>query len=76
MAEPENHTLHLLREIREQIMRLDRKIENNHVEVTERLNGLRMATTGESVLGRYAAAEVDERLDNLERRIAALEARR
>jgi polyhydroxyalkanoate synthesis regulator phasin len=76
MDEPENHTLRPLREIREQLGTLDRKIDKNHREVTDRLDNLRLVATGESVLGRYAAAEVDERLDALEKRIAALEERR
>jgi hypothetical protein len=37
---------------------------------------LRDFASGESVLGRYAAAKVDERLDALERRVAALEGHR
>lgn len=87
MAEPDNHTLRLLREIREQIGRLEykidetantltRKIDSNHAEVADRLDRLRQAMVGESVLGRYAAGEVDERLDALEKRVAALEERR
>jgi polyhydroxyalkanoate synthesis regulator phasin len=76
MDKPENHTLRPLREIREQLGTLDRKIDKNHREVTDRLDNLRLVATGESVLGRYAVAEVDERLDALEKRIAALEERR
>jgi hypothetical protein len=60
MAEPDNHTLRLLREIREHIARLEnkldgsantlgRKIDSNHAEVTDRLDRLRQAMAGESV---------------------------
>ena len=66
----------LLREIREQVRTIDRKIDRNQVELKDSIEGLRRFTAGESVLGRYAAGEVDERLDALERRISALEERR
>lgn len=38
-----------------------------------RFDNLREAVNGESVLGRYAAAEVEERLEAIEKRLAALE---
>ena len=41
---------------------LDRKIDRNHEELQKRIDSLRQATLGESVLGRYATAEFDERL--------------
>jgi hypothetical protein len=37
------------------------------------MDNLRQAINGESVLGRYAAAEVEERLGAIERRLDALE---
>jgi hypothetical protein len=40
MAEPENHTLHLLREIREDIRKLDRKVEKNIAELKDIADGL------------------------------------
>jgi polyhydroxyalkanoate synthesis regulator phasin len=73
MAEPENHTLHLLREIRAAIEALSTRMEQNHSEMTTRMDSLRQAAFGESVLGRYAAAEVEERLETLEKRVSALE---
>ena len=36
-------------------------------------NSVKQAAFGESVLGRYAAAEVEERLDEIVRRLEALE---
>lgn len=86
MAEPENHTLHLLREIRAAIAgmesradgrfdSLEAKIDRHHDELTKRMDSLRQAINGESVLGRYAAAEVEERLAAIEHRLAALEQR-
>jgi len=84
MAEPENHTLHLLGELRTAIAALDSKvdgnhdsleskIDRNHEELKKRMDSLRQAINGESVLGRYAAAEVEERLSAIEERLAALE---
>ncbi len=82
MAEPENHTLRLLREIRAAIgaldgkmVSLDNKVDRNQEELQKRIDSLRQAMLGESVLGRYATAEFDERLSALERRVSALESR-
>ena len=38
-----------------------------------RFDNLREAVNGESVLGRYAAAEVEERPEAIEKRLAALQ---
>ena len=87
MNPPENHTLHLLRELRSAIAALDgklddkvdslgKKIDRNHEELKERIENLRQATFGESVLGRYAVAEVEERLSTIESRLSALEERK
>src|SRR5260370_42108345 len=83
MAEPENHILRLLREIRgaigtvdTRVDSLDKKVDRNHEELKQRIENLRQAAFGESVLGRYAAAEVEERLTAIESRISALEQRK
>jgi polyhydroxyalkanoate synthesis regulator phasin len=87
MADPENQTLRLLRELREQSsqLRADMIEQNNALRtemregfehVNERLRNLQQAMIGESVLGRYTVAEVEERLDNLEQRVSALEEKR
>jgi hypothetical protein len=84
MPEPVNHTLHLLREFREEFREfvakadksfdtLEKKVDRNHEELKERIENLRQAAFGESVLGRYAAAEVEERLSAIESRLSALE---
>jgi uncharacterized small protein (DUF1192 family) len=84
MAEPENHTLRLLQEIRgaigaldgkldDKIASLDNKIDRNHEELQKRIDSLRQAMLGESVLGRYATAEFEERLAALEHRVSTLE---
>ena len=93
MAEPENQTLRILRDIRPAIksmeQRLDKRFETadrKSDDLRSRIDNLRQAINGESVLGRYAAAEVEERLgtlerrleelDTLEKRVSALEVRR
>ena len=80
MAEPENHALPLLREIRAAIkamdgrfQAMDTKIDKNHQDLTQRLDSLKRLTMGESVLGRYATAEFEKRLEAIEKRVAALE---
>ncbi len=82
MADPENHTLHLLREIRAaigsvdtKVDRLEAKVDRNHAELTERIDQVVRAFAGDSVLGRYAAVQVEERLAALEQRLTALEQR-
>ena len=52
---------------------MNNKMDRNHDDLAQRIESLRKAAFGESVLGRYAAAEVEERLDALERRVATLE---
>ncbi len=83
MAEPENQTLRVLRDIRNaikamdgRIKALDLKVDRNHVDLGTRIDNIRQAAFGESVLGRYAAAEVEERLEAMEKRIKTLEGRR
>ncbi|WP_375462932.1 hypothetical protein [uncultured Methylobacterium sp.] len=73
MAGPQDMILPLLREIRSEIKDLGRSTErqfegvNGRLERMEgRLANMREAINGESVLGRYAAAEVEERLEVIE----------
>jgi polyhydroxyalkanoate synthesis regulator phasin len=76
MDEPENHTLRLLREIGAELQSFRTGSRQDMDDLKERIESSRRFAVGESVLGRYAAAEVDERLDALEKRISALEERR
>jgi len=73
MADPENQTLRLLRDIRNDIKRLDGKVDHVHDDLSQRIKNLQQAMIGESVLGRYTVAEVEERLEMIEKRLAALE---
>ena len=60
MAEPVNHTLHALREFREEFTEfatrtgtrfdtLEKKVDRNHEELKQRIENLRQAAFGESV---------------------------
>ncbi len=82
MADPQDMILPLLREIRAEMQtgfeRIDRKLEQHDErfeKLEKRFDNLRQAVYGESVLGRYAAAEVEERLEAIENRLATLETR-
>lgn len=46
VAEPENKILRLLRELRNDIKNLDRKVDRNHGELKEHLEALRKAFAG------------------------------
>jgi hypothetical protein len=71
MPEPDNLTLAPLRELRSELDRQDKARDG----LERRFENVRQAVIGESVLGRYAAAEVEERLEKLEQRVSALESR-
>ena len=75
MSPPENHTLRLLREFREEFREFSSKTDRSFGQIQERFNSLQQAMIGESVLGRYATAEFEERLTALEQRMSALERR-
>jgi hypothetical protein len=49
MAEPENHTLRLLREFREEFREFSTKTDRSFAQVQERLDGMHQAMLGESV---------------------------
>ena len=76
MGDPDSHTLRLLREIRGAIQTVDNKVDALDQKLTDRIDNLARMVVGESVLGRYAVADVDERLKALEDRVSALEERR
>jgi predicted transcriptional regulator len=84
MADIESHTIRLLQELREEMRqsfartetnftRLEAKINDGFEHLSEEIEEVRRAFAGESVLGRMAAKNVDDRLAELERRIAAIE---
>jgi hypothetical protein len=73
MAEPDNHTLHLLREFREDFREFRHEFSEFRARTDERFEELVRLFAGESVLGRYAAADVEKRLEAIEKRLGALE---
>jgi hypothetical protein len=73
MSEPETHTLHLLREIRDDIRNLDRKVDMNHDDLKGSLDGFVQTLTGEIADRVYASGGVERRLADIERRLSALE---
>ncbi|WAC25828.1 hypothetical protein [Ancylobacter sp. SL191] len=80
MSEPDNFILTLLREIRaemkEGFQSIDRKLVEHDVrfdDLHKKIESLKQAMHGESVLGRYATAEFEDRLDAIEKRLAKLE---
>ncbi|MFY9699662.1 MAG: hypothetical protein WAK34_15305 [Rhodoplanes sp.] len=86
MADIENHTIRLLQELREEMRqsfarteanftRLEAKMNDGFEHLSEEIEEVRRAFAGESVLGRMAAKNVDDRLTDLERRMAAIESR-
>jgi hypothetical protein len=73
MSEPDNHTLRLLKEIRKDIAgvhtrvdSLEKRLERRFDGLDKKLEDVKQAAFGESVLGRYAVAEVEQRLVSLE----------
>ena len=80
MSEPENHTLHLLRELREDVQRidrkidaLDRKVDAYHGVTQERVGSITQALAGEIAANRYINGGVERRLADIERRLSAIE---
>jgi type II secretory pathway predicted ATPase ExeA len=76
MAEPENQTLRLLRELRDKSDSMHSEMREGFENLSERLKNPQQAMIGESVLGRYTVAEVEQRPDNIEKRLSDLEKQR
>ncbi len=62
MAEPENLILVHLRELRAEMKEGFGKVDERFDKLEKRIENTKQAAFGEPVLGRYAAAEVEERL--------------
>ncbi|MGA0532105.1 hypothetical protein [Hansschlegelia sp. KR7-227] len=82
MAEPDNLVLTLLREMRNVMdarfdavdARFD-AVDARFGEQDKKLQAIREALKSETILGRYVVNGVDDRLDDIERRLSAIEAR-
>jgi hypothetical protein len=80
MSEPENHTLHLLRELREDVQKvdrkidaLDRKVDAYHDAMRERVDSITQILAGEIAASRYVNGGVERRLADIERRLPGSE---
>ena len=87
MAEPESFILVLLREMRAELNERFNGIDARFDEVgsrfdavderfdrmEKRLEAVRQAAFGESLMARYTVAEVEDRLQDIEKRLVALE---
>ena len=73
MKEPENLTLRLLREFREEFRDYRKEFAEYRALTEERFVELTRLFAGEGVLARYATAGIDRRLDDREKRMSALE---
>jgi len=73
MAAAENHTLRLLREIREGVKTLDAKVDKVHGDLKAGIDGLTQALAGGMAANRYAAGGIEQRFAEVERRLVALE---
>ena len=73
MSEPENHTLRLLREFREEFREFRTRTEENFVDLKARIDGLNLTLAGEIATNRYTAGGVERRLADIEKRLSALE---
>jgi hypothetical protein len=80
MSEPENHTLHLLRELRDDVQKidrkidaLDRKVDAYHDAMRERVDSITQILAGEIAASRYINGGVDRRLADIERRLPGTE---
>ena len=73
VADPKNHTLRLLREFRQEFKEFRKEFTAFRNDTDERFDELARLFAGESVLGRFAAADVDKRIQALEKPITKLE---
>jgi hypothetical protein len=73
VADSANHTLRLLREFRQEFKQFRKEFDDFRGSTDDHFTELARLFAGESVLGRYAAADVENRLQALEKRLAQLE---
>jgi hypothetical protein len=57
--EPQNHTLHLLREIRAAIAAIEAQQNRNHADLGARLDHFIQILAGEIATSRYAASSIE-----------------
>jgi hypothetical protein len=75
MAERQNLTIKLLQEMRAEMRERFEAVDKKLDAMDKRIRNQGQAIYGESVLGRYATAEVEGRLEKIEKRQARVEKR-
>jgi len=75
MSEPDNFILKPLREIRAEMNQRFDANDKRFDALDAKVESLKQAMHGESVLGRYATAEFEERIEAIEKRLDRLEKR-
>jgi BMFP domain-containing protein YqiC len=73
MSDPTDLTLRTLIELPEAMKAGFDRIYDRFTKLETRLESVKKAAFGESLVGRYMAAEVEERIEALEQRLSALE---
>ncbi|MDF2619625.1 MAG: hypothetical protein K0S00_2284 [Xanthobacteraceae bacterium] len=73
MSEPDNFILKLLREIRAEMDASRQENRSRFDGLDAKIESLKQAMHGESVLGRYATAEFEDRIEAIEKRLDKLE---
>ena len=76
MSDPADMIMPMLRDMREDIRRGFEEMRERFNRMEKRQDTQGDVITAESILGRYAAKEVEERLATLERKVESLEARK
>ncbi|ADH89616.1 conserved hypothetical protein [Ancylobacter novellus DSM 506] len=73
MSEPDNFILKLLQEIRAEMKNGFDATGKRLDSIDAKIESLKQAMHGESVLGRYATAEFEDRIEAIEKRLDKLE---
>ena len=73
MADPENHTLHLLREMRDRFDQLEARLDRTDSERREQLDRIETAVVGMSYFQATERGEVATEIEGIKARLARLE---
>jgi hypothetical protein len=73
MSEPENHTLRVLIEFRNEFKEFKTEIARDLAELKTVVTNLAQALAGEMAANRYVNGGVDQRLADIEKRLSAIE---
>ena len=73
MSEPENHTLRVLIEFRNEFKEFKTETARDLAEIKTVVTNLTQALAGEMAANRYINGGVDQRLADIEKRLSAIE---